>query len=78
MTITLENASAYIGIVLFTCAAIKLIVVGPIQTSIADLQITVKETNNIVNDLKKNVAINEEKINSLDIRLHDHIEATAK
>lgn len=78
MTITLENASAYIGIVLFTCAAIKLIVVGPIQTSIADLQITVKETNNIVNDLKKNVAINAEKISSLDIRLHDHIEATAK
>ena len=78
MTITLENASAYIGIVLFTCAAIKLIVVGPIQTSIADLQITVKETNNIVNDLKKNVAINEEKISSLDIRLHDHIEATAR
>lgn len=78
MTITLENASAYIGIILFTCAAIKLIVVSPIQSSIANLQATVKETNNIVNDLKKNVAVNEEKINSLDIRLHDHIEATAK
>ena len=78
MTITLENASAYIGIILFTCAAIKLIVVGPIQSSIANLQATVKETNNIVNDLKKNVAVNEEKISSLDIRLHDHIEATAK
>lgn len=78
MTITLENAGAYIGIILFTCAAIKLIVVGPIQSSIANLQATVKETNNIVNDLKKNVAVNEEKISSLDIRLHEHIEATAK
>ena len=78
MTITLENASAYIGIILFTCAAIKLIVVSPILSSIANLQATVKETNNIVNDLKKNVAVNGEKISSLDIRLHEHIEATAK
>ena len=78
MTITLENASAYIGIILFTCAAIKLIVVSPIQSSIANLQATVKETSTTVNDLRERIAANDQKIDALHVRLDDHIEATAK
>ena len=78
MTITLENAGAYIGIILFTCAAIKLIVVSPIQSSIANLQATVKETSTTVSDLRERIAVNDQKIDALHVRLDDHIEATAK
>lgn len=73
MNITMENAATYIGIITFACLIVKYVVIAPLQSAIQQLQQTVKDLNDNINDQRERLAKVESSASSAHHRLDEHI-----
>ena len=62
MTISIENISVYIGIIMFACYAINYIVIKPLRTSIQALQAAIDRLDNRLSVLDSKVEDDRERI----------------
>ena len=62
MTISIENISGYIGIIMFACYAINYIVIKPLRTSIQALQAAIDRLDNRLSVLDSKIDADRERI----------------
>ena len=62
MTISIENISVYIGIIMFACYAINYIVIKPLRTSIQALQAAIDRLDNRLSVLDSKIEDDRERI----------------
>ena len=62
MTISIENISVYIGIIMFACYAINYIVINPLRTSIQALQSAIDRLDNRLSVLDSKIDDDRERI----------------
>lgn len=62
MTISIENISVYIGIIMFACYAINYIVIKPLRTSIQALQTAIDRLDNRLSVLDSKIDDDRERI----------------
>ena len=62
MTISIENISVYIGIIMFACYAINYIVIKPLRTSIQALQSAIDRLDNRLSVLDSKIDDDRERI----------------
>lgn len=62
MTISIENISVYIGIIMFACYAVNYIVIKPLRTSIQALQAAIDRLDNRLSVLDSKIDDDHERI----------------
>lgn len=62
MTISIENISVYIGIIMFACYAVNYIVIKPLRTSIQALQTAIDRLDNRLSVLDSKIDDDRERI----------------
>lgn len=62
MTISMENISVYIGIIMFACYAVNYIVIKPLRTSIQALQAAIDRLDNRLSVLDSKIDDDRERI----------------
>lgn len=62
MTISIENISVYIGIIMFACYAVNYIVIKPLRTSIQALQAAIDRLDNRLSVLDSKIDDDRERI----------------
>ena len=62
MTISIENISVYIGIIMFACYAINYIIIKPLSKSISALQAAIDRLDNRLSILDSKIDADRERI----------------